>query len=395
MSRTTREAQPRRSRPSKLHAATGMVAAGSLLVLAACSSGDGTAEASGGEETGGGAAIGEDFDEILALAQEEGRVHLIAYPENWANYGASFDAFTEAFGVEVEVSAPEASSAEELATVTNLLGQSTQPDVLDIGYSFTQQAIDDGLIEPFFPSTWDEIPDNLKHPDGYWTGAYYGVLSIGVNANEVDVPTSFADLLDEQYKGKIGLIDPRSGAMDLAVVFAAALEFGGSLDDIQPGIDFFAELAEEGYLVSTGASTVQQLVTGETAVTFNWNYNYSGIMEEATANGVDLQVIQPADGVYGNFYAQPVTTGSPQPNAGRLWIEWLLSDEGAEIYASSGAVPARISTLVENDAIDPEILANLPDAELLEEIQFATMDQGAAGAALVADQWGERVAGAI
>ncbi|MFC5931221.1 ABC transporter substrate-binding protein [Cryobacterium melibiosiphilum] len=336
--------------------------------------------------------IGGTLDEIIALAQEEGFVQLIAYPETWANYGESFAGFEAKYGVKVEVASPNASSGEELSAVKNLLGQSTQPDVLDIGYSFTQPAIDQELLDIYEPTLIDEVPDNLKDPEGYWVGAYYGVLSMGVNADEVDVPTSFADLKDEQYKGKITIGDPRDGASSLATVFAAALANGGSLDDIQPGIDYFADLATGGYLVNS-VSNAAALSTGEAAVTFDWNYNYSGIEEEMTQSAVDLQVLVPGDGVFGNYYAQPITIDSPQPNAARLWVEWLLSDEGAISYAQSGAVPARYAAMDAAGTLPQEARDSLPAADTLEQIEFPSLEQAAAATELIVDQWGTSVAG--
>lgn len=346
--------------------------------------------ASSGADATAKAGLGSSLEEITELAGQEGKVHLIAYPESWANYKESFQIFTEATGLEVEVSNPDGSSAEELEAVRNLKGQATQPDVLDIGMTFTQQAIDDGLLQPYKPSTFDEIPDALKDPDGNWTAAYYGVMTIGVNANEVDVPKTWADLKDPQYKGKIAMGDPREGAAQLAQVFAASIANGGSADDISKGIDFFAELAEGGYLVSTESSS-QALATGEAAVMLDWNFNFPGIVDEMEKSGVDLQVSTPTDGVFGTYYAQPLTAGSPQPNAGALWIEHLLSDAGAVAYAKSGAIPARYETLVENDAIPADVLAKLPPAEVVSQIQFPTPEQSKAATDLIMADWGTRV----
>lgn len=358
------------------------VAATALAFAAACSPGDGA---------GTSRQVGSDLDEITRLAQEEGRVHLIAYPEDWAGYRESFRQFTEAYGVEVEVSSPEASSAEELTAAQNLRGQASQPDVLDIGYSFTGPATEQGLLDTYVPTVIDEVPSNLKDPDGRWVGAYYGVLSIGVNANLVDVPTSFEDLFDEQYRGKINACDPRQGAACLAAVSAAALARGGSLDDITPGVDYFAELAEGGYLVNN-ASNAAALETGEAAVTFDWNYNYTGIQDTLAAAQVDLVTVVPDDGVFGNYYAQPVTVDSPQPNAGRLWIEWLLSDAGAKVYAQAGAVPARYEAMVAAGTMPDELIDSLPKPEILDQITFPTQEQGDAANQVVASTWGPRVA---
>lgn len=353
-----------------------------LIALTGC--------ASSGADASAKTGLGSSLEEITELAAKEGKVHLIAYPESWANYKESFEIFTEATGLEVEVSNPDGSSAEELEAVRNLKGQSTQPDVLDIGMTFTRQAIDDGLLEPYKPSTFDEVPDALKDPDGNWTAAYYGVMTIGVNANEVDVPKTWADLKDPQYKGKIAMGDPREGAAQLAQVFAASIANGGSADDISKGIDFFAELAEGGYLVSTESSS-QALATGEAAVMLDWNFNFPGIVDEMEKSGVDLQVSTPTDGVFGTYYAQPLTVDSPQPNAGALWIEHLLSDAGAIAYAKSGAIPARYETLVENDAIPADVLAKLPPADVVSQIQFPTPEQSEAATELIMADWGTRV----
>lgn len=346
-----------------------------------------------GAEAGSTPKLGTSLEEITELAEAEGKVHLIAYPDEWANYAESFEIFTDATGLEVEVSNPNGSSAEELEAVRNLKGQSTQPDVLDIGATFTQQAIDDELITAYKPSTFDEIPDNLKDADGMWTAAYYGVMSIGVDANQVDVPETWEDLKDPQYKGKIYMGDPRSGASQLAAVFAASLANGGSASDIGPGIDFFAELAEGGYLV-WGDSGSKALATGEAAVMLDWNFNFPGIENEMEMAGIDLQVAVPSDGVFGTYYAQPLTIDSPQPNAGALWIEHLLSDAGAISYAKSGAIPARYSTLVENDVIPADVLDKLPPAEIVEQITFPTPADNEAATDLITSDWGTKVAGA-
>ena len=335
--------------------------------------------------------LGSSIEEITELAKKEGKVHLIAYPETWANYGESFEIFTEKTGVKVEVSNPDGSSAEELEAVRNLKGQSTQPDVLDIGATFTAQAISDDLVQAYKPTTFDEIPDNLKDPEGKWTAAYYGVMSIGVNANEVDVPKTWMDLKDPQYKGKIVMGDPREGASQLAAVFAAGLANGGSISDISKGIEFFSELAADGYLVSA-ESSAQALATGQAAVMLDWNFNFPGIVDEMEKSGVDLKVATPSDGVYGTYYAQPLTIQSPQPNAGALWIEHLLSDEGAVSYAKSGAIPARYQTLVEKKAIPADVLAKLPPADIVEQISFPTAADSKSATEKITAEWGDKVA---
>ncbi len=355
------------------------------LTLSACSGS--TTESSDGSNS----AVGANLEEITANAKEEGRVQLIAVPDDWANYKGHFAEFEEKYGVKIDVASPDASSAEELQSVKTLKGQATQPDVLDIGYSFTTPAIDQGLIEAYKPSNFEKIPTELKDPDGMWVGAYYGVISMGVNTDMVDAPKTFKDLLDPKYKGKIALPgDPRKGASSIATVMAASLANGGSLDDIEPGIDYFQKLADSGNLVNI-TSPAAALSTGEAAVVFDWNYNLIGAKDQIEQSGINFEMIVPSDGVYGNYYAQPVTVNSPQPNAGRLWVDWLTSDEGSEQYALGGAVPARYQELKDAGKLSDKALSMLPDADILDKISFPTIDQGAQANEKIAENWAQKV----
>lgn len=359
----------------------GIAAAGPILVACgASSSGPTPAE-----------SVGTSLQEIATMAKDEGTVQLIAYPETWANYAGHFAEFTKKYGVEVTVDSPDASSAEELQAVANLKGQPSQPDVLDIGYSFTQPAMDQNLLEPYKPSNFDSIPDSLKDPEGNWVGAYYGVISVGVDLDNAEPPTKFADLLDEKYRGKIALPgDPRQGASSIATVFSAALANGGSLDDIEPGIDFFAKLAEVGNLVTIN-DAAGALTTGQAAVVFDWNYNWLGRREQLEADGVNFDYFVLEDGVFGNHYAQPVTIGSPNPNAARLWVDWLTSDEGSEQYALGGAIPARFTELAAAGKLSEAALAALPDSKIVAQVEFPTQKQGEVANNSIATQWAQKV----
>ncbi|EFK54822.1 ABC transporter, solute-binding protein [Corynebacterium genitalium ATCC 33030] len=352
----------------------------------------GLAACGGGGDDGASANVGGSPEEIAQLAKEEGEVRLIAYPKTWANYEGHFNEFTSKYDVKVAVDSPDASSAEELQAVQNLKGQDSQPDVLDIGYSFTNPAIDQGLVEPFKPSTFDEIPDDFKDPEGKWVSAYYGVIEFGVNTKKVDdVPKTFKDLLDPKYKGQIALSgDPRQGASSIAGVFAASLANGGSLDDIEPGVAFFEELSKSGNLVSI-SDPAAALTTGEAAIVLDWNYNWVGATEQLEKDGVDLERVVPEDGVFGNFYAQPISVNPKRPNAARLWVEWLNSDEGAEQYALGGAIPSRFTKLAEEGKLSDEAMEKLPDPAVLEKVQVPSVEQGDKANEVIATEWAKRV----
>lgn len=338
-------------------------------------------------------ACGTTIEEIAAAAAEEGTVNLIALPDTWANYAGILASFRDTYGIGAPVANPDASSADELTAIQTLRGQADMPEAVDIGPSFTQQMIDAGYAEQYKPTVWDEIPDALKHPDGYWVASYYGVMAIATNTTLVpDAPTSFEDLTDPQYRGMVTLNgDPREAGAAFAAVMAASLANGGSFDDIMPGIEYFAGLKESGNLQTIDV-TEAALVSGEVPIALDWTYNFPAIVPVLEDAGFDMQVTVPSDGVYGGFYAQSAVTEAAHPCAARLWIEHLVSDAGALGYLEGGAIPARYASLVERGLVSEELAANLPDAELIESIEFPSQAQIDAAKALLAENWGPMVA---
>lgn len=375
------------------------IAAGALL-LAACSSGSSDSgsssaapESSAATSAAAGAECGTTIEEIAAKAKEEGKVNLIALPDTWANYRGIIDSFVAKYGIEAPVMNPDASSADELTAVETLRGQPDMPEVLDIGPSFVEQAKAAGYLESYKPVVWDEIPESLKGEDGTWVGSYYGVLAIATNATiQPNVPKTWADLKKPEYKGQVTINgDPREAGAAFAAVVAAALANGGSYDDIMPGIEYFAELKKLGNLQTIDV-TEAAVLSGEVPIALDWTYNFPGLRPALEEAGFDFQVVVPSDGVYGGYYAQSVVTEAPHPCAARLWLNHLVSDEGALGYLEGGAIPARYAALLEKGLISEEIAANLPPAETIAAIQFPTQEQTDKAKALITENWGPMVA---
>jgi putative spermidine/putrescine transport system substrate-binding protein len=373
------------------------VVAGLVFAGAATASATTVPDSSAPEDTAaddGAAAEPVDLDALIAAANEEGQVNLIALPPTWANYGGIIASFNEKYpDIETPVQLPDASSADEITAVETQRGSDTMPDAIDVSPAIAGQAVTDGIFDPYQPSTWDEIPENLRDPDGNWVAAYYGIMAIGVNTTIVtgDVPQSFADLRNAG-EGQVAINgDPREAGAAFATVMAASLANGGSFDDIMPGIEYFAELKASGVLSST-AVTPQTVLSGETPIVLDWSYNFPGMIPQIEEAGFTYETAFPSDAIYGSYYSQGVVAGSPHPNAARLWIEHILSDDGALGYLEGGAIPARYATLVENGTITDDMLANLPPAELIEQVAFPTTDQIAAAQDVLAESWGPLVA---
>ncbi|MEP7115215.1 MAG: ABC transporter substrate-binding protein, partial [Ilumatobacteraceae bacterium] len=83
---------------------------------------------------------------------------------------------------------------------------------------------------------------------------------------------------------------------------------------------------------------------------------------------------------------------SPHPNCSKLWVEHILSDEGALGYLGGGAMPARFADLEKSGKITAEAKKNLPPADLLAKVAFQSAAQVDAANTLLQADWGPMVA---
>ncbi len=342
------------------------------------------------------AAGGADLTKLAADCTTEGQVNLIALPDEWANYKGILQSFRDKYpGVKNPVANPDGSSKDEMEAVKTLAGQADQPDNVDVSPAIASEMTTAGMFEPYTPTSAADVPAALKDPAGNWVGSYYGIMAILTNTKIVpNAPKTFADLTKPEYKGLVALNgDPRESGSAFAGVMAASIANGGSADDILPGIKFFADLKKSGNLGGTDV-TKATVLSGETPIAIDWSYNLPGIQADLVKAGLTVELNYPSDGVYGGFYAQGVVKGSPHQACGKLWMEHILSDEGALGYLGGGAIPARFEALVAAGKVTEEAKKNLPPAELIAKVNFLTPAQITAAKDVLAKEWGPQVADA-
>lgn len=356
------------------------VAAAAVLVtgLSACAGSDAPAS----DVDASTATSAEDFgglDALIAAAEAEGELNVIALPDNWANYGEIKALFEETYDIVINDADPDISSAEEIAAADNLRGQDTAPDVFDLGTAVTLDSLD--YFAPYQVANWNEIPDANKESTGLWVNDYTGSMSIGYNSNDFPKPTSLEDLLGDDYRGAVAINgDPTQAGAAFAAVGLAAVQSGGSLDDFQPGIDFFAQLNDAGNFLPVNV-TDATVTSGETPVVFDWSYN--NLARAGLVDGWEVTTLPGA--VYTSFYNQAINSDAPHPAAARLWMEFLYSAAAQNLFIVGGAYPVTLDALIANGTVDQSALDTL--GTLDGELVTPTAEQAAAAAALLAEKW--------
>jgi putative spermidine/putrescine transport system substrate-binding protein len=341
------------------------------FIVSACSSGGATSPsastasvappASSGSVAPSGSASGADLGPLIEAAKAEGTLTTIALPHDWCNYGEAIETFKTKYGLSVNELNPGGSSGDEIEAIkANQANPGPQaPDVVDVGFSFGADNID--LYEPYKVQTWDTIPEAAKDPNGAWFGDYYGVMSFTSNKSIVaNPPKDWADLLKPEYKGQVALDgDPRTSNQAIQAVYAAALANGGSLDNAQPGLDFFKKVVDAGNFVPVDANP-GTIVQGATPIALRWSYNGLSHRDEAAGNP-DIDVTVPTSGRFGGTYVQAISKYAPHPNAAKLWEEFLYSDEGQLLWLKGYCNPIRYEDMVSRNVVPADLAAKLPD----------------------------------
>jgi putative spermidine/putrescine transport system substrate-binding protein len=347
-----------------------LVTIGAAVAMAAAgcvSSGGGGGGGGGAPASQGWAAAtslqaGGGMDALVADASREGTLNVIALPPDWANYGNILKAFTTKYGIKINSANPDGSSQDEINAVKQLGTQDRAPDVLDLGQSFANT--NTALFAPYKVATWDTIPAANKDPNGAWVNDYGGYISIGCNATKVKAcPTTIKDLDNPAYKNQVALNgDPTSANAAFEAVWAAALANGGSADDIQPGIDFFHKLSQEGIFNKTQV-TPATVASGATPIVLDWDYLNAAEVKVLKAKNIDWKVTDPSDGLVSGYYAQAINRNAPHPAAARLWEEFLYSQkptDGQNLWLAGYARPIELSAMQQAGTADQTALAAVP-----------------------------------
>ncbi len=271
---------------------------------------------------------------LAEAAQAEGRVVFYAnLPRHITRR------LTETFqrrypGIKVEYTQTRAAlSLEKIRTEARMGRQLV--DVINGGANnFVEVLKLDGLLQPFTPSNTSFLKEELIDPDGYLWPTYVNLYGILINTDLVPPsrePKSWADLLDPAWVGQILIDDPST---TIGGGFTWFVTVASRMTDLGRG--FLKRLALQK------PTFTRQYLEAEKAVARGEYAIYLPALEASVERlkGVPLKWIAPADGVIVLPIASALLKNAPHPHAGKLWIDFLLTEDAQRIFLNQG-LPAR------------------------------------------------------
>jgi putative spermidine/putrescine transport system substrate-binding protein len=262
-------------------------------------------------------------------------------PPEWADWGSELRAIKEKTGITVPPD--NKNSGQSLA---QLVAEKASPiaDITYLGITFGIQAKKDGVVAPYKPAFWNEIPAGLKDPEGYWFSIHSGTLGFFVNVDALKgkpVPRSWADLLKPEYKGLVGFLDPASAFVGYVGAVAVNNARGGTMDNFTPAIEYFKALKKNEPIVPKQTSYARVL-SGEIAILLDYDFNAYRAKYKDKAN---VEFVIPAEGTVVVPYTMSLVAKGPNPANAKKALDFIMSNEGQAIWGNAFLRPVRAAAM--------------------------------------------------
>nr|WP_176705223.1 extracellular solute-binding protein [Halobacterium sp. GN101] len=302
----------------------------------------------------------DDFQTEISASALPNMLYFYCVQSGWMNWPTIMDNVESKYGVAVHDD--DRSSGEALQHMRSHSGDMTHSGY-NGGYTYGIIAKNDGFTQPYKPNGWEMVPDSLKTADGHVTATRRVTTAVTYRKDIYEergltAPTTWADLLQPEIMQDLALQTPQS-AVGLAAALSINNARGGSMDDCQPVIDYYKTIQNGGAEFTD--NFLAQFSSGEYSTFIR--YDYSGLNLKYNNTGIDeedvgVTVLEGENGNQGAInmpYGYALLEDAPNPEAGKLFMDYVLSLEGQQHFLDAYVRPIRSSELeLPDEFIDSE-----------------------------------------
>jgi iron(III) transport system substrate-binding protein len=193
-----------------------------------------------------------------------------------------------------------------------------------------------GAARQFTTANGEELPARYRDPNHYWVSSHLFVITPALNTDLVPAaqrPHTYDDLLTSYWKDKM-VWKPNDLTGAPGFIGNVLITMGEAR-----GMEYLHKLARQGIKpVSASARAVlDQVIAGEYALSLQILNHHAAISaaKGAPVDWVRMSPVTVAPGLVG------MTANGPHPNAGQLFVEFMTSKEGQQIFQAADYLPAR------------------------------------------------------
>ena len=260
-------------------------------------------------------------------AKKEGRLLLYSI-------GTQADPVYKAFGDKYPFLRIE-TKRNDTAVMTRLIMEEASArtfnvDALELTVGGLYPLRDAGLLQPYWSPELAAYRKDAIEPGNHWVIDYESYLSLGYNTNlvsETDAPKTLDDLLDPKWQGKMAL----PGTSTLANWLGAVLK--------EKDVSFVRRLGQQKLRVyEVSARAVANLVISGEAAMSPAIFNSHVANSRETGAPIAWRAL---GGVYPTTDGAVIAANAPHPFAAMLFMDFVLSKEGQQIFQKLGYSTAR------------------------------------------------------
>jgi ABC-type Fe3+ transport system substrate-binding protein len=286
-----------------------------------------------------------DWDKIVEAGRKEGKV-VASIPPSAELRKLMELSFTRQYGIGVEFIPARGGSVVQ--RIVNEAKAGVRYFDVHIGgtESVVTGMLPENILDPVEP--YFVLPE-VKDPKQWWGGhvwadnakrflyvfVAYQTVSLWSNPNLYKPAefSSFDDLLNPKLRGKIGISDPRTPGSGSSM---------WSYMLYTKGEEYVKRLVGQNLFVTRDLRLLaENLARGKIAVTSG--IGYSEFLPFIKANLPVMPLPVPKEGLYvsGGYGHLTVLKNPPHPNAAKVFINWLLSRDGQEVFTRGMGVGSR------------------------------------------------------
>lgn len=209
-------------------------------------------------------------------------------------------------------------------------------------YEMNEQDVLERLDLSRIPN-YANVRPTLRSP--YFVPWVFGGVVLAYNPNRIkEPPTSFADLWNPKWAGKVGVLDQSYYNW----IYVASLVAGGSLSDVSPAMPKLLEMKNS--IKPRIYPTHQQLAAAFANDEVWISANYSARIAQWTQDGVPVRTSYPREGAISIVFGATMPKRARNKDAAYLYLNALLDPKALGAYSSASMyAPATTNALLPDD----------------------------------------------
>ena len=276
----------------------------------------------------------EISSELIAKAKQEGQV--VYYTDLIVDQIVRplASAFEAKYGIKVSYT-----RADSQVNILKILNEQKAGRVMSDIFGLNtglEVLIAAGAARQFTAANGEELPARYRDPDHYWVSSHLFVITPALNTDLVPAaqrPHGYDDLLAPFWKDKM-VWKPNDLTGAPGFIGNVLLSMGETR-----GMDYLRKLSKQNIrnVNASARAVLDQVIAGEYALSLQILNHHAAISARkgAPVDWVRLNPVTVSPGLVA------MTAGSPHPNAGMLFVEFMTSKEGQQIFQKADYLPAR------------------------------------------------------